>query len=90
MAKNFAYQFSANHLNLDSVDLFYKRSLASIECRYSRQSNLNYSSVFLGMTEEEIEFEAQSLIDELQKETMFHLLAGIEALLRIDYIVRIA
>lgn len=89
MAKNIAYQFSANHLSLDSIDLFYKRSLASIECRYSKNSNHNYSMDFLDMTEEEIALEAQNLIDELQKETMFHLLASIEALLRIDFIVRI-
>lgn len=89
MAKNVAYQFSTDHLNLDSVDSFYKRSLASIECRYSRDSNQNYSKDFIDMTEGEIALEAQSLIDELQKETVFHLLAGIEALLRIDFIVRI-
>ena len=89
MAKNVAYQFSANHLDLDSVDSFYKRSLASIECRYSRNTNQHYSIDFPNMTEDEISIEAQNLIDELQKETIFHLLAGIEALLRIDYIVRI-
>ena len=89
MARNIAYQFSANHLSLDSVDSFYKRSLASIECRYSRNTNQHYSIDFPDMTEDEISIEAQNLIDELQKEMVFQLLTGIEALLRIDYIIRI-
>ena len=89
MARIIAYQFSPNHLTLESVDSFYNRSLASIECRYSRNTNQNYSNDFSDMTEDDIADEAHNLIEELQKETIFHLLAGIEALLRIDYIVRI-
>lgn len=89
MARIIAHQFSLNHLTLESIDSFYNRSLASIECRYSKNTNQNYSKDFANMTEDDIADEAHNLIEELQKETMFHLLAGIEALLRIDYIVRI-
>lgn len=89
MARNIAYQFSPNHLTLESIDSYYKRIRASIECRYSKNTNQNYAKDFEDMTEDEISDESQSLIEELQKETILHWLVGIEALLRIDYIVRI-
>ena len=89
MARNIKFQFSSNHLKLEFVEEYHQRCLSSIECKYSKDRNINYDTDFPNMTPAEVLGEANKLKAELEKETIFNCLACIEALLRIDYIVRI-
>lgn len=89
MARNVKYHFADCHLELEAVDAYYRKSLASIECRYSKDTNTHYDVDFLNMTSEEVIKEAKFLKEELEKDVIFKWLACIEALLRIDYIIRL-
>ena len=89
MARNIRYQFAEVQFKLDDVESYYWKSLSSIECRYSVDRNRNYPIDFQYMTQAEVVREAEQLKVELEKEIMFNFLACIEALLRIDYIIRL-
>lgn len=89
MGRNIRYQFAEAQLKLDFIENYHWKCLSSIECRYSIDRNRNYASDFQYMTQTEVVREAEQLKTELEKETMFNFLACIEALLRIDYIIRL-
>lgn len=89
MGRNIRYHFADVQFKLDYVESYHWKCQSSIECKYSIDRNRNYASDFQHMTQEEVVREAEQLKAELEKETMFSFLACIEALLRIDYIIRL-
>lgn len=79
--------FSNKHLELNNIASYYNDSESSLKLYYSK-NNINFESRFLSYTKEELKAELHERISELNHSSSLSLLASLEAVFRIDYLLR--
>ena len=86
MAKSILSKSNQN-LDIDEIAETYNYRIESLALYFS-DNNLEFESIFLGYTEEEVQQEFDTQVLEAERDACLNLLAAIEAMFRLDYAIR--
>lgn len=87
MAK-ISFNFSECPLVAEEISDYYRQVVSSIECKYSPESNQNYTVDFFSCSEDTVNSEKRQLLKEISVQASLCLLSFIESRFRIDFIIR--
>lgn len=87
MARKAKFSFSGQNLKIDEIAGFFRLRTEALRQYYNIDSP-SCETIFLGYTRKELESELKQNLVEIELDCSLNILAALEAMLRVDYIIR--